>query len=137
MGGNNLKIDINKDFLKEYKNDFYKGFSVTDIVHILAGLSVSAVIMTIAVMLFKIDVVFAVYISVPFAALFILAGIYKYQEYLSPKEYVLERQYTQSISRIHYETDEPDVSRYFTMHHSVQKHGSMNSVLEIIRKKVG
>ena len=63
MGGNNLKIDINKDFLKEYKNDFYKGFSVTDIVHIIAGLSVSAVIMTIAVMLFKIDVVFAVYIS--------------------------------------------------------------------------
>ena len=50
MRGNNLKIDINKDFLKEYKNDFYKGFSVTDIVHILAGLSVSAVVMLITVM---------------------------------------------------------------------------------------
>ena len=85
MRGNNLKIDINKDFLKEYKNDFYKGFSVTDIVHILAGLSVSAVVMLITVMLFHIDVVFAVYVSVPFAAPLILAGIYKYQVYLSPR----------------------------------------------------
>lgn len=140
MRGNKLKIDINKDFLKEYKNDFYKGFSVTDIVHIIAGLSVSAVVMLITVMLFHIDVVFAVYVSVPFAAPLILAGIYKYQEYLSPKEYVQERQYTQNISRVHYETDEPDTTRYFTMYHnstSTQKQWRVNDITKILRKKVG
>lgn len=33
-----MKINTNKDFLKEYKNDFWKGFSATDIVHIAVGI---------------------------------------------------------------------------------------------------
>ena len=45
MGGNNLKIDINKDFLKEYKDNFFKGFSVSEVIHLVAALGVAALIM--------------------------------------------------------------------------------------------
>jgi hypothetical protein len=136
MRGNNLKIDINKDFLKEYKDNFYKGFSVTELVHIIAGLCVSAVIMFICVKIFQIDIVMSVYISVPFAAPVILAGIYRYQEYMKPKDYLFEKQYTQASERIHYETDEPDSDRFFTMHHCEKKEGNINNKINLMRKKV-
>ena len=45
MGGNNLKIDINKDFLKEYKDNFFKGFSVSEVIHLVTALGVAALIM--------------------------------------------------------------------------------------------
>ena len=63
MRGNNLKIDINKDFLKEYKDNFYKGFSVSELVHIIAGLGVSAIIMLIMTKFLGMQIVSAVYIS--------------------------------------------------------------------------
>ena len=132
MRGKNLKIDINKDFLKEYKDNFYKGFSISELVHIIAGLAVSAVIMLINVKLFGMQLVSAVYISVPFAAPVILTGIYRYQEYLKPKDYLCERQYTEASDRLHFETTEPD-SRYFSMYHETGKR-QRNRIAE---RKVG
>ena len=120
MRGNNLKIDINKDFLKEYKDNFYKGFSVSELVHIIAWLGVSAIIMLIMTKFLGMQIVSAVYISVPFAAPVILTGIYRYQEYLKPKDYLYERQYTEASGRMHFETTEPD-SRYFSMYHVTDK----------------
>lgn len=63
MGGNNLKIDINKDFLKEYKDNFFKGFSVSEVIHLVVALGVAALIMYVAVRYLHIDIVVAVYIS--------------------------------------------------------------------------
>lgn len=108
MGGNNLKIDINKDFLKEYKDNFFKGFSVSEVIHLVAALGVAALIMFVVVRYFHIDIVAAVYISVPFIIPIVFSGIYKYQDYLKPKDYMLERQYTLASERLHYETEEAE-----------------------------
>lgn len=64
MRGNNLKIDINKDFLKEYKSNLYKGFSGSELMYLIGGLSISAVMVVLAMKVFNMQPVFAVYISV-------------------------------------------------------------------------
>ena len=131
MGGNNLKIDINKDFLKEYKDNFFKGFSVSEVIH----LGVAALIMYVAVRYLHIDIVAAVYISVPFIIPIVFSGIYMYQDYLKPKDYMLERQYTLASERLHYETEEADVTKYFTMYHKPAY--KKNTITDTLRKKVG
>lgn len=136
MRGNNLKIDINKDFLKEYKDNFYKGFSVSELVHIIAGAGCAGIIMYIATALFHIPVVISVYMSVPFVFPVIFLGIYKYQEYLKPKELLVERRYTQVSSMLHYETDEPDMTHYFTMHRDIRVNKHDYDVFNILREKV-
>lgn len=135
MGGNNLKIDINKDFLKEYKDNFFKGFSVSEVIHLVAALGVAALIMFAAVRYLHIDIVAAVYISVPFVIPIVFSGIYKYQDYLKPKDYMLERQYTLASESLHYETEEADVTKYFTMYHKPAY--KKNTITDTLRKKVG
>lgn len=135
MGGNNLKIDINKDFLKEYKDNFFKGFSVSEVIHLVVALGVAALIMYVAVRYLHIDIVVAVYISVPFIIPIVFSGIYMYQDYLKPKDYMLERQYTLASERLHYETEEVDVTKYFTMYHKPAY--KKNTIIDTLRKKVG
>lgn len=134
MRGNNLKIDINKDFLKEYKSNLYKGFSGSELMYLIGGLSISAVMVVLAMKVFNMQPVFAVYISVPLAAPVMWSGIYRFQDYLKPQDYLREKQYTQDSDRLHYETDEADVTKYFTMHHEEKRQPV--SILNIIRKKV-
>lgn len=135
MGGNNLKIDINKDFLKEYKDNFFKGFSVSEVIHLAMALGVAALIMYVAVRYLYIDIVAAVYISVPFIIPIVFSGIYMYQDYLKPKDYMLERRYTLTSERLHYETEEADVTKYFTMYHKPAY--KKNTIIDTLRKKVG
>ena len=135
MGGNNLKIDINKDFLKEYKDNFFKGFSVSEVIHLVVALGVAALIMYVAVRYLHIDIEVAVYISVPFIIPIVFSGIYMYQDYLKPKDYMLERQYTLASERLHYETEEADVTKYFTMYHKPAY--KKNTIIDTLRKKVG
>ena len=136
MGGNNLKIDINKDFLKEYKDNFFKGFSVSEVIHLVAALGVAALIMFVVVRYLHIDIVAAVYISVPFVIPIVFSGIYKYQDYLKPKDYMLERQYTLVSGSLHYGTEEADVIKYFTMYHNKPAY-KKNTIIDTLRKKVG
>ena len=83
-----MKININKDFLKEYKNDFWKGFSMTDIIHIAEGFLCAGAVVAGLVLGFKIPITIAIYCAVPVAAPVIFIGFYKYQGYLSVKELV-------------------------------------------------
>ena len=55
-----MKININKDFLKEYKNDFWKGFSMTDIVHIAEGFLCAGAVVAGLVLGFKIPITIAI-----------------------------------------------------------------------------
>lgn len=134
MRGNSLKIDINKDFMKEYKSNLYKGFSGSELVYLIGGLSISAVMVVLAMKVFNMQPVFAVYMSVPLATPVMFAGIYKFQDYLKPQDYLREKQYTENSARLHFETDEPDVTKYFSMHHKEKR--QQLSILNIIRKKV-
>ena len=97
-----MKININKDFLKEYKNDFWKGFSMTDIVHIAEGFICAGAVVAVLVLGFKIPLTIAIYCAVPVAAPVIFIGFYKYQGYLSVKELVKE-----------YESEETEPDRKF------------------------
>ena len=99
------------------------------------ALGVAALIMYVAVRYLHIDIVAAVYISVPFIIPIVFSGIYMYQDYLKPKDYMLERQYTLASERLHYETEEADVTKYFTMYHKPAY--KKNTITDTLRKKVG
>lgn len=108
-----MKININKDFLKEYKNDFWKGFSMTDIVHIAEGFLCAGAVVAGLVIGFKIPIPIAIYCAVPVAAPVIFIGFYKYQGYLSVKELVKEYMYTGNTKRLLYESEETEPDRRF------------------------
>lgn len=59
-----------------------------------------------------------------------------YQDYLKPKDYMLERQYTLASEKLHYETEEADVTKYFTMYHNKTAY-KKNTITDTLRKKVG
>ncbi len=108
-----MKININNDFLKEYKNDFWKGFSMTDIVHIAEGFLCAGAVVAGLVLGFKIPITIAIYCAVPVAAPVIFIGFYKYQGYLSVKELVKEYMYTGNTKRLLYESEETEPDRKF------------------------
>lgn len=110
-----MKINVNKDFLKEYKNDFWKGFSATDIVHITEGFMCAGAVVAVLVLGFKIPLTIAIYCAVPVAAPVIFIGFYKYQGYLSVKELVKEYMYTSKTKRLAYESEEIEPDRNFRL----------------------
>ena len=110
-----MKINVNKDFLKEYKNDFWKGFSATDIVHITEGFMCAGAVVAVLVLGFKIPLTIAIYCAVPVAAPGIFIGFYKYQGYLSVKELVKEYMYTSKTKRLAYESEEIEPDRNFRL----------------------
>ncbi len=108
-----MKININKDFLSEYKNDFWKGFSITDIVHILEGFIFGALVVALLYFAFNVPVAMGMYIFGPAAAPIIFFGFYKYQGYMPVKEFIKEYIFTHSSERILYESEEKDIVRVF------------------------
>ena len=110
-----MKISINKDFVTEYKNDFWKGFSLTEVFYIVQGFAVGAAVIAVMFFAFKIPVATAVYLAVPFAAPVIFRGFYKYQGYLQLSELIKEMIYTGGMKVLVFETGEHDTDRVFYM----------------------
>lgn len=118
-----MKIHLNKDFNTEYKMDFWKGFSKSEVLYIIQGFAVGGVIASAAFLLFKVPLVACIYLAVPFAALVVFARMYKYQGYLPFIEALKEMRYSEKISVLAYETDEkPD--RHFSIDKNYEKKGS-------------
>lgn len=116
-----MKININKDFITEYKNDFWKGFSLTEVIYIAEGFAVGAAVIAVMFFAFNIPVATAVYMAVPFAAPVIFRGFYKYQGYMRISELIKEMMYTGGMKELVFETEEHDTDRVFFMHREVKK----------------
>lgn len=110
-------VDINKDFLTEYKDDFWKGFSAPEVACIALGSAVGIAVTALVVYYTGMRPSDAVYIGIPAAAPIIFLGFYKYQGYLSPVGLLKEIAFTQRTRHMHFESAETDYAciRTFSM----------------------
>ena len=112
-----MTVDINKDFLTEYKDDFWKGFSGSEVCALALGAGVGLAVTALVVRYTGMNPSDAVYIGIPAAVPFILLGFYKYQGYLPPFALLQEIIYSHRTQHLHFETAETDMvgTRVFYM----------------------
>ena len=101
-----MAIRNNKDFLKEYKDDAWKGFSTRELLCMIGaavtGITVDALLHFYA----GISLATGVYISLPMAVPFILFGFYKYQGHLTAGRFLKEWLYEIRTARVDYVSGE-------------------------------
>lgn len=111
-----MNIKINKDFLTEYRNDFWKGFTVHELVYVGIGGLCGAATAALLYFKFHLEVTLSIYTGVPVAFPIILFGFYKYQGYMPVKQLLKEMLYTYMSSEISYSsTEEKHAARVFFM----------------------
>lgn len=112
-----MTVDINKDFLTEYKDDFWKGFSGSEVCALALGAGVGLAVTYFVVRYTGMNPSDAVYIGIPAAVPIILLGFYKYQGYLPPFALISEIFYSHRTQHLHFETAETDMvgTRVFFM----------------------
>ena len=110
-------IDINKDFLTEYKDDLWKGFSGREIGAIVVAGGVAAGVVALISVFSGMKPSDAVYIGLPVAIPILLSGFYKYQGYLRLKELMKEIIYTHRARHLYFESPDNDLvgTRRFSM----------------------
>ena len=99
-----MVIRINKDFLTEYKDDFWKGFDFRECVCIAIGGAFGVGGAYLVHKLTGLEPATAVYFGVPLALPAIIYGFYKYQGYMEPKRLVKEMIYTNKCKQLSYQT---------------------------------
>lgn len=108
-----MNIRINKDFLTEYKEDFWKGFSLKESVSIFAGAAIGIAGAAGAHFLTGIRIDTAVYIGVPMALPAIFLGFYRYQGYLVPGRFLSEMMETSRSKDLSYQVEDLPPRRVF------------------------
>lgn len=101
-----MNLTINKDFLEEYKDDAWKGFSLKEIGAIIVGGLIGAGVTALLFFYAHMSPATAVYIAVPCAVPAIACGFYRYQNYLSPPQLIREAVFTWKTGHIVYEAEE-------------------------------
>ena len=103
-----MKININKDFVTEYRDEFVKGFTLkeTATFGITVGICIGG--MVIAYKFFGIDPQLGAYLSIPFAFPFLILGFYKYQGYLYLPELIKEIQFSKKLQKLSIADVEPN-----------------------------
>ena len=101
-----MNIEINKDFLKEYKDDAWKGFSLRELLSLigagLIGIGVDALLHFYA----GISIATGVYFALPLAFPVILIGFYRYQGFLTIGRFLKEFLYGQRTATVLYDSAE-------------------------------
>ena len=101
-----MKIRVNKDFLREYKDDAWKGFSGKEVMTLLLAAGTAIALVFLLHMGLGIAPAVAVYLSVPAASPIVLLGFYRYQGYLSPIRLLREIYYTYKAKELPYAAEE-------------------------------
>lgn len=99
-----MNIEINKDFLTEYKDEFWKGFSAKEVATIAAAGGVAVGVVLFLNLKFGVRPSEAVYAAIPFTLPILLGGFYKYQGYLSFGKLIEEIRYTRRCKELHFES---------------------------------
>ena len=99
-----MNIEINKDFLTEYKDEFWKGFSAKEVFTIVCAGAVAAGVVVLLHIKFGIRPSEAVYAAIPFTIPILLAGFYKYQGYLTFRKLIGEIRYSRRCRELHFES---------------------------------
>jgi len=101
-----MTIQINKDFLTEYKDDVWKGFNTREVLSIISGGAVSISVVALLFFLTKISPATLVYVAIPLAFPMILYGFWKYQGYLTVSEFLTEVIFSYYTKELHFESEE-------------------------------
>lgn len=109
-----MRIPVNKDFLHEYKNEFWKGFTIPELASIVVGLTLDGIIVFLCWKYLHISPSTAVYIGMPALALSIFVGFKKMQDNANLLEYVLAMRDTYQCRELSFcgETTKPKVKYY-------------------------
>lgn len=99
-------IDLNKDFLKEYKDDAWKGFSTKELLCLIAGVAVVVLIDVALVLNFNMNPATGIYIALPVAVPIMVWGFFKYQGFLSVSDLLREYFYHNDTSVLEYDSCE-------------------------------
>lgn len=94
-----MKLVINKDFTKEYKNDAWRGFTLPELLSIICGLGIMALCMYVLNKWTGIPLATCVYASVPAAAPVVAMGFFKYQD-MNVLRLFLEILYSKKTARL-------------------------------------
>ena len=97
-----MAIRNNKDFLKEYKDDAWKGFSTRELLCIIGAAAIGITVDALLHFYAGISLAMGVYIALPLAVPLILIGFYKYQGFLTVGRFLKEWMYEISTSRVDY-----------------------------------
>ena len=97
-----MEIRNNKDFLKEYKDDAWKGFSTRELLCIIGAAAIGITVDALLHYYAGISLAVGVYIALPLAVPLILVGFYKYQGFLTVGRFLSEWMYEMSTSRMEY-----------------------------------
>lgn len=100
-----LKIPINKDLEKEYKDQFIRGFSAKECGYIAIALACVAAVAVLAERLFHLPYNICFYIGLPFGVPAILIGFKEFQG-LTFFEYVKELIFEYKTKELYYDADE-------------------------------
>ena len=97
-----MEIRNNKDFLKEYKDDAWKGFSTRELLCIIGAAAIGITVDALLHIYAGVSLAAGVYIALPLAIPLILIGFYKYQGFLTVGRFLKEWMYEMSTSRMDY-----------------------------------
>ena len=101
-----MEIRNNKDFLKEYKDDAWKGFSTRELLCIIGAAAIGITADALLHIYAGVSLAAGVYIALPLAVPLILIGFYKYQGFLTVGRFLKEWMYEMSTSRMEYVSGE-------------------------------
>lgn len=100
-----MNIQMNKDFLSEYKNDVWKGFDGKELIALSSAVAMTGGIIVGIYLATKMSPATAVYLAIPFAIPVILLGFYSYQKYLPVEKLMREILYTCAIEKLSFATN--------------------------------
>lgn len=117
-----MQIKVNKDFLHEYKNEFWKGFTIPELVSIAVGLGCDGVIVYIAWKYFQIAPDNAVYLGMPAMVPALVVGFVKFQDNANLIDYAKAIYDTYKCKELSFsgETKRPR-GHFFYMYHKGRK----------------
>lgn len=103
-----MNIVINKDFLNDYKDNFFKGFSKREAAALAIGAAAGIALAVTVHLAFGIDMKACVYIGLPPAAMVIILGFFRYKGVLPLAQLARAASYTRKCRRLAFEGDAPD-----------------------------
>lgn len=103
-----MNIPINRDLERDYKDDFWKGFSLREAKYIAAGLAVAVAAGMFCWLYLKLPVTAAIYIGVPTAAPILYLGFKRTANGLTPLEDRRAVRYRKATKKLCYKAGEYD-----------------------------
>jgi hypothetical protein len=85
-----MRIEINKDILNDYKDEIWKGFTLRELISLMAGGACALLVVFVLNRWIGMYPATAIYLAVPAALPAVALGFYRYQGYLRPLDLIKE-----------------------------------------------